>query len=86
MTTPTKRFRGSVNTINETSFAVAYGDATALVLDAITMTGTERKARLQHAQGRLGDAFLYADLDEELMLVTQLTNTIKYYRQRRLDV
>lgn len=85
MTTPT-RFRGSVRTINETSFAVAYGDATALVLDAVSLIGTERKARLQHAEGRLSDALAYADLDEEKVLANQLVNTIKYYKQRGLNV
>lgn len=79
-------FRGSVRTINETSFAVAYGDATALILDAITLIGVERKARLQHAKGRLSDAFLYAVIDEEIELARALDTYLVGLRNRRMDV
>jgi hypothetical protein len=60
------------STINGTSFASAYMDATALVLDAISMIGMERKARLNRAKGRMGDAMMYADTMEEVNLVEAL--------------
>lgn len=67
------------NTINETSFAVCFGDATCLVLDAITLTGEARRTKLTQALGRLERAFAYADTPEEVGLATGLNSTIRSY-------
>ena len=73
-------------TINKTSFAVAYADATALVLDAVALIGSSRKEKLTQARGRLKDAQLYASLDEEKVLAKQLVAILNYYTQAHLDV
>ena len=64
-------------TINETSFAVCFGDATSLVLDALTLTGTERRVRFTLALARLDRAFLYAETGGELELAKGLNQTIR---------
>ncbi|AZF98079.1 hypothetical protein SEA_FRAYBELL_156 [Mycobacterium phage FrayBell] len=72
-------------TINETSFAVAYTDATALVLDAVALTGSARKEKLAQARGRLQSALAFASLPEESVLVRQLNATLNFYAQQGLD-
>ncbi|AON96913.1 hypothetical protein BI081_gp194 [Mycobacterium phage Tonenili] len=73
-------------TINETSFAVAYTDATALVLDAVALTGSARKEKLAQARGRLQAALTLTGLPEETVLAKQLIATLNYYAQQGLDV
>lgn len=55
-------------TINETSFAVAYMDATALVLDGISLIGEKRAEKFKFAKLRLATAMEYADTLEEVNL------------------
>lgn len=73
-------------TINETSFALAFMDATALVLDAISLIGGERKVKLEWAAGRLNTAMLYADTTEEKLLARQLKGLLAVYEQKGLNV
>ena len=67
------------DTINETSFAVAFGDAVALTLDAIALTGDRRRVRLTQATDRLYQAFGYTATPEELALADGLSATLKDY-------
>lgn len=73
------------NTTNETSFAVCFGDATALVLDAITVTGTDRRTKLTQALGRLDKAFAYADTPAEIKVATGLNSTIRNLESLGMD-
>lgn len=65
------------STINETSFAVCVADVTALILDAVTLTGAARREKLTFAQGRLDKAFLWAETKAEVTLATGLNGTIR---------
>ena len=64
------------NTNNNTSFAVAYGDATVLVLDALVAGGGKGKELLRDAQRRLNTANDFAGSAEELALSNGLLNTV----------
>lgn len=75
----------TVATVNETSFAVAYADATTLVLDALTQVGPARFRNFYRADRRLATAALYADTAAETALVKQLQATLKLYNQRGWD-
>lgn len=72
-------------TINETSFAVCFGDATALVLDAVALTGTERRKKLTFALERLHKAFLWADTPAEIAVATGLSTTIRTLEAKGMD-
>jgi hypothetical protein len=72
------------DTVNETSFAVCFADATSLVLDAISLTGRERRTKLSFAQARLERAFAYSATPEEVQLATGLNQTIRSYEQQGL--
>lgn len=74
------------STVNETSFAVCFADATALVLDAITLTGTARREKLTFALGRLDKAFLWAETKAEIAVATGLNGTIRDLERLGLDV
>lgn len=63
-------------TINETSFAVCVADVTALVLDAIALTGVDRRQKLTQALGRLDKAYMWAHTQAELAVAAGLTGTI----------
>ena len=65
------------DTINETSFSVCFADATSLVLDAVSLTGTARRTKLTFALDRLDRAFRYAYTPEELLLAAGLSGTIR---------
>lgn len=73
------------STINETSFAVAFGDAVALTLDAIALTGDQRRVRLTQATDRLYQAFGYTATPEELALADGLSATLKSYVLKGMD-
>lgn len=66
-------------TLNETSFAVEFGHAVALTLDAIALTGAQRRVRLGQAQDRLYQAFGHTITPEELALANGLNQTLKDY-------
>lgn len=82
MTTST-HFRGSVRTTNETSFAVAYGDATALILDGLPHIGSTRAERFQRAKERATTALAYTDNPEEQALARQLLGYIAVAEKHR---
>lgn len=73
------------STINETSFAVAFGDAVALTLDAIALTGDQRRVRLTQATDRLYQAFGYTATATELALADGLNQTLKGYVAKGMD-
>lgn len=73
------------STINETSFAVCYADATSLVLDAVALTGTARREKLTFALGRLEKAYLWADTEPEMILATGLTQIIRDLERKGMD-
>lgn len=73
------------DTINETSFAVCFADATSLVLDAISVTGAARREKLTFALGRLDKAFLYADTPAEIAVATGLNGTIRNLERQGMD-
>lgn len=72
-------------TVNETSFAVCFADATALVLDAISLTGAARREKLTFALGRLEKAFLWADTPAEIAVATGLNSTIRSLESKGMD-
>lgn len=74
------------STLNETSFAVCYADASALVLDALAVTGTARREKLTLALGRLHKAFLWADTPAEIAVATGLSTAIRTLEQQGMDV
>lgn len=63
-------------TKNETSFAIAFADATANFLDAMATVGQERRDAIQAAKRRLGDAANYTDVEYEFDAVTSLLFSI----------
>lgn len=73
-------------TTNETSFAVAYADATALVLDGIAEIGGIRKLKFELAARRLDKALAYADIPEEELLARQLVSLLQVYKLKGLNV
>ena len=73
------------STINETSFAVAFGDAVALTLDAIALTGDQRRVRLTQATDRLYQAMGYTVTATELALADGLNQTLKGYVAKGMD-
>lgn len=73
------------DTINETSFAVCFADATSLVLDAIALTGEDRRTKLTQALGRLERAFAHSDTAEEVELATGLNSTIRAYEAKGMS-
>ena len=72
-------------TVNETSFAVCFADATALVLDAISLTGETRRTKLTFALDRLYTAIDYQETNEELALAMGLVTTIRTYERKGQD-
>lgn len=72
-------------TINETSFAVAFTDSVALTLDAIALTGEQRRVRLVQATDRLYQAMGYTATQEELALADGLSQTLKGYVQKGMS-
>lgn len=72
-------------TINETSFAVAFTDAVALTLDAIALTGEQRRCRLTQATDRLYQAMGYTATQSELALADGLNQTLKGYVLNGMD-
>lgn len=66
-------------TINRTSFAVGFMDASVLVLDALSLTGEARRTKFTQALGRLDTAYSYAAGREDLILAQGLTATIRKY-------
>ena len=73
------------NTVNETSFAVCFADATALVLDAVSLTGTARREKLTFALGRLERATAFAGTPEERELATGLNSTVRTLERKGMD-
>lgn len=73
------------DTINETSFAVAFSDAVALTLDAIALTGDQRRVRLTQATDRLHQATAYTATPEELALADGLNRTLKDYVRKGMS-
>lgn len=78
--------KGSIRTHNETSFAIGFGDANSLILDALAVTGSTRKTLLKFAMGRAETALSYAATQEELTVVEGLINTLHSFAARGLDV
>ena len=74
------------NVINETSFAMAYGDAVAKTLDAITLIGSSRKDRLDSARERLHDAAIWASMPEERILINTLDAALKRFELGGMNV
>lgn len=75
--------KGSIRTHNETSFAIGFGDANALILDGLVLTGSARAERFLRAKERATTALSYADVDEEKSLARQLLAYIALAEQRR---
>lgn len=63
-------------TINETSFAVAYSDASALILDALASVDNDRDEALLGAWRRIRKAALYAGTPDERRATNALANLI----------
>jgi hypothetical protein len=72
-------------THNETSFAVAVGDATALILDAFAAVGDHRRTALTHAQNRTYAAIQMAHTPEEMILGNALNQAIKDLERKGYD-
>lgn len=73
-------------TVNETSFAVAYADASALVLDALTMVDGARADKLARAVDRLRQATSYAHNGAEAVMASSLTNVVVGIERRDAGV
>lgn len=59
-------------TKNETSFAVAYMDATTLLLDGLALTGEARADQFDRAKHRARAAIQHTDAPEEEALARQI--------------
>jgi len=77
--------KGSIRTHNTTSFAVAYGDATALFLDGTHTIGGRRKEKFEQARGRAQTALAYTDEPVEKLLAAQFLSVLKLAEQRGWD-
>ncbi len=75
-----------VATTNETSFAVAYADATALVLDALAVTGQRRTELFERAKVRAKSAKAQTMVTEEEALSRQLLAYIGVAELQRWNV
>ena len=74
-------------TVNTTSFALCYMDATALILDGISLgDASRRKEKFEQAKGRVKKALLYAELPEEKALARQLISYLQIAEMKRWDV
>lgn len=71
-------------TKNDTSFAVAYTDASALLLDALTLNGQERSAAVSAAKRRVSDALGYSDTEEEFDVADALLRAIMRFEKSYL--
>lgn len=78
--------KGSIRTHNETSFVIGYGDAQALVLDGLALTGEKRKEKFDFAEGRARTALSYTNTPEEEALVRQFLSYLAVARLRRWDI
>lgn len=72
-----------IATTNETSFGVAFADATALILDGLPNIGSTRADKFQRAKERATSALGYTDNPEELFLAKQLLAYIQVAEQQR---
>lgn len=74
-----------VGTTNTTSFARDTLAATALILDALAVVGTERRTRLTEAQNLLYAAFESAYGTDEMAVAKALNALIKGYEATGAD-
>lgn len=72
-----------IATTNQTSFGVAFADATALVLDGLPVIGEKRADLFQRAKERATTALGYTDNPEEQFLTKQLLAYLKVAEQQR---
>lgn len=72
-----------ISITNQTSFGVAFADATALILDGLPNIGSARAERFQRAKERATTALSYTDNPEEEFLARQLLAYISVAEQRR---
>ena len=70
-------------TTNQTSFGVAFADATALILDGLPHIGSTRAERFQRAKERAQTALLYTDNPEEQALARQLIAYLQVAEMKR---
>lgn len=75
-------------TVNNTSFAVAFMDATALYLDGISLVGESRKTKLDQARDRLRNAIghSYLDNEVEIEMAQAMLDKIDDFEKRHLHV
>lgn len=72
----------SITTTNQTSFGVAFADATALVLDGLPNIGEKRAERFQRAKERAEASLGYTDNPEEQFLAKQLLAYLQVAEQQ----
>lgn len=74
------------NTVNESSFAVAFLDGATLVLDGTAKIGGERRQAFADAKRRLADACAHTDLVEEFELAEALMLAVVQLEKKGLNV